>query len=742
MEKKKATETQSLFAKFKNIFSTSENNQEKIKQLKESIDVLLNLSQENEKNEEEKKRKIEELNKNNNFLKDENEKERKKFIIFNDEFNKIKKEIIQKENYITFLNKNQSEISDTFKRQKDDFERKIAENSKNLNEKNLELKNKNTFFEESQKKLIKELEKKNEEKENLKEKCQQLNNKIAEMMGLIEPSFQKKYENSNNFEQNLKIIQKLKENIEKKNENSNEYEENLKKKKKKMKKEIQEKNEEISELKIKLNKIKKKYTLSKEKNEMLQKDYDIVTQKYIELQQEHRKGKNTIFASKNSEISSIINIPYDIIINIDSLKTKKFGWEVEINPNLKRKIETMNKNVSIIGLVGRENIGKTFILNKICGFDLPSGTNLNTKGLSLKYSNNRNVLCLDSAGIQTPVYYYDEKLMQRFSIGKENLKRDDEIKRQMINDRTLTDIFIQDFILEVCEVIVIVVGQLSQNDQKFIERISMKYKSKKRIIILHNFMNLNSVEDIDNKIEKDIFLAFDPIQKGIPDSDLIEYIEKNPDSKRENISHLILGAENFESGDKFNNNTFKYLRDILDTRLDKKTFDLVGELTRFFEENYRLYLQFKQKSEQKITLKYEEKASCLKILSEFDYEISNPLFNSLGNLVTNPPFEVFEKENRYIVLIELPDLEANSLKLSIDKKKTEFNCLIINGRKKSEQIMNETDVFGTRNHGEFSCVIPLGNNFIKLRVLGKLTKYEFGVLRVEIDIIEEKEINL
>ena len=104
--------------------------------------------------------------------------------------------------------------------------------------------------------------------------------------------------------------------------------------------------------------------------------------------------------------------------------------------------------------------------------------------------------------------------------------------------------------------------------------------------------------------------------------------------KKNDISHLILGAENCESGHIYNKKTFEYLRNILDTRIDKKSFDLIAELTKFFEENYRLYLQFKQKNQNKVSLKLDKQTSCLKISSENPYEITNPLFNSLGNIVT------------------------------------------------------------------------------------------------------------
>ena len=478
----------------------------------------------------------------------------------------------------------------------------------------------------------------------------------------------------------------------------------------------------------------------KKNNEDLKSKYDEVKKDYKEFRQ-HFGLENNKKSLKLKKKNSFI---YDIVININSLKTKKYGWTIE--KNIKNKISE-NEKFSIIGLVGRENIGKTFILNKICEFNLPSGSNIHTKGLSVKYSNKNNLVCLDSAGMQTPVYYYDEKIMERFSISEEDLKKNDEIKHKMIDDRTITDVFIQDFILDVCEVILIVVGQLSQYDQKFIERISAKYKSKKKIIIIHNFSNLFSIQDVEKKIDKDIMKIYEGVKRTIPGSDICEYIEKNPDKTKENISHLVLGVDWCDSGFKYNEITFQYLKDILDTRIDKKSFDIIQELTNFIEENYRLYFQFKKRPKEKFTLNYDKNNESLKIQSDVDYQIANPLFNSLGNLVTNPPYEIFERSNdKYICLIELPDLKFDkSLKMSLDRKKTEFNCLIIQGIKNSSEIADSVEndmIIGTRKYGEFLCTIPLGPNFIKTIINEKQTQYESGILKVQVDVAQDEEEEL
>ena len=508
---------------------------------------------------------------------------------------------------------------------------------------------------------------------------------------------------------------------------------------------LKKKNEELQK---ELEKIKKGFSLRNENNDYSEENISkpkIMGNRDLKGLAKTKKTSDGFTRESRLTSNSSKNIPkdqkpYDIVINIDSLKAKEIGWEIENY----RDLSNDEREYSIIGFVGRENIGKTFILNKLCGFNLPSGTNVNTKGLSLKYSDNSNLVCLDSAGIQTPVYYYDKKIMERYNITKEDIKNNEEIKVKMINDRTITDIFIQDFILEICEVIIIIVGQLTQNDQKFIERISKKYKCKKKIIIIHNFSNLSSIEDVESKVQKDIINAFGTVDRIIPSSKLKEYIEKK-DKQHENISHLVLGSENEESGLHYNEKTLEYIRMVLDTRIDKKPLDIIDKLTNYLEENYRLYFQFKVRPKNNVTLKYFKKTNSLKIISDQDYEIANPIFNTLGTLITNPPYEVFVRNDGYICLIELPDLQLESIKMNIDKKKTEFACLIVQGIKNAaiEYIEQENeDIIENRKYGEFTCMIPLGPNHIDMQIkkIKDMKKnYNSGILTVEVFIKESIE---
>ena len=527
---------------------------------------------------------------------------------------------------------------------------------------------------------------------------------------------------------------------------------NLKKKLKETKKNLKNKNSEIENFEVKVKELTKKNTELEDKLEQSKK----FKEKWKNIKQEFSEFKshfNLKENKKSNKKSSKKNLPfltYDLIINIDSLKSQKIGWDIWINQDSVQKINNSLSNNTIIGLVGGENIGKTFILNKLCGFQLPSGANVHTKGLSMKISDaaNNNLIVLDSAGIQTPVYYFDEKLMKRFSINKEDLNKKDEIKRQMINDRTITDTFIQDFILDVCEVILIVVGQLNQNDQKFIERITWKYQIKKRIIVVHNFSNLFSIEDVNQRIEMDIIRAFNTIPRLIPNTDIYEYIERKEESNKENVSHLVLGVDWSESGSKFNEFTFEYIKKIIDTRLERRNLNLIEKLKDFFQKNHAKYLRFKQKPKKIPFLEEDKDKKGLLIKSNESYEIPNPIFDAFGDLITSPPYEVFERKTKFVSLIEIPDLNIDSLKLSLERKETDFCCLMVEGVKNWSELTEKkiVNVSGNRSCGEFKCKIPLGPAYFKYKFISEKNeeryRYENGILIVEVRIIKEEEEKL
>ena len=151
---------------------------------------------------------------------------------------------------------------------------------------------------------------------------------------------------------------------------------------------------------------------------------------------------------------------YDIIVHINSIKALNKGWKVEINPNTKQNYETFKtQNIIKIGVIGNSNTGKSFLLSKISKISLPSGTNIRTEGLSIKYQNlegfsNRKIVLLDSAGLDRPILQIDKIV---------NDKKDEFFKEKS-REKLITELFLQNYIINNSDVLIAVVGILTYSE--------------------------------------------------------------------------------------------------------------------------------------------------------------------------------------------------------------------------------------------------------------------------------------
>ena len=118
---------------------------------------------------------------------------------------------------------------------------------------------------------------------------------------------------------------------------------------------------------------------------------------------------------------------YDIIIDIKSLKDLNSGWEIKMSERGEKKFkEFKNKKALIIGIIGNSNRGKSFLLSKISKIQLPTGSSIRTEGLSIKYPEldiykNRNIILLDSEGVETPLLMDKDKINNDELIDKDKL---------------------------------------------------------------------------------------------------------------------------------------------------------------------------------------------------------------------------------------------------------------------------------------------------------------------------------
>ena len=82
----------------------------------------------------------------------------------------------------------------------------------------------------------------------------------------------------------------------------------------------------------------------------------------------------------NSDNSDPLDI-YDLVINIDAMKSLLGqGWEEEMTDKGKNTYEDKKDKPSVVvSVIGNQNKGKSWILGKISGEEIPKGLQLKQK---------------------------------------------------------------------------------------------------------------------------------------------------------------------------------------------------------------------------------------------------------------------------------------------------------------------------------------------------------------------------
>ena len=244
--------------------------------------------------------------------------------------------------------------------------------------------------------------------------------------------------------------------------------------------------------------------------------------------------------SSNSKISR-----YHAILKINSLiSANTRGWN--INYKNKKKVEEYSKNDQIsVGVIARGKVGKTWLINKILKKNFPSDYHQTTEGISIQYSNKKNtqlMVLLNFAGSDGSIFCYNKdnfdkylSLLKKDKTGKIKFsekfmeaKEFQTIRELMLNDKLMTENFIQNFILYTCNIIIIVVEEMTEHDQKIIENIKSLHKVKQRIIIVHNYFKLENKQDVLERINfemENTLLNYKNIKNCLPNTNVPFFIE-------------------------------------------------------------------------------------------------------------------------------------------------------------------------------------------------------------------------
>ena len=294
----------------------------------------------------------------------------------------------------------------------------------------------------------------------------------------------------------------------------------LKDENEKLKKTINDLNKDIANYKEQIKELKTNFQISIEKalsdKQLLEMAINGDIPKIEELQKlgvygEFLKPKENIIQinAENNEINvkqklyKDVNFVdfYDVVIDIKSIKDINKGWNVKLSKRAEQNYDQfMKEPILKIGVIGNSNKGKSFLLSKISKINLPSGTSIRTEGLSVKYPEtelhkDRKIALLDSAGLETPVLKNNE----------EN-EIDKEFFREKSREKIITELFLQNYIINNSDILIIVVGILTYSEQKLINRIKNEIHraklSRKNIFIIHNLITYTSIDQVENYIKR------------------------------------------------------------------------------------------------------------------------------------------------------------------------------------------------------------------------------------------------
>ena len=291
---------------------------------------------------------------------------------------------------------------------------------------------------------------------------------------------------------------------------------------------------------------------------------------------------------------------YDLVINVNSLaniqkqENKVYGWGIKAKPeNYEKYKQNVKEPMVVLGVIGQGNRGKSYILSKISNIQLPTGYSVTTEGLSIKYPDpegdvSHKIIVLDSAGSEPPI-----KETENFSLGEDF---DSEASQNEIaaisRDKKMTETFLQNFIINNANIVILVIGQLTFSEQKMYNKLN---NLKKKLFVVHNlfnFVGIDQVTDyIDNilvqtmmmNLERQNYVNFNKgsVVGSETDENKYYYIEKvKQDGVERTITHIVIAKEheNSEAGKYFNPPALKFLRALVGAEVFQQRFDVIKSL--------------------------------------------------------------------------------------------------------------------------------------------------------------------
>ena len=348
------------------------------------------------------------------------------------------------------------------------------------------------------------------------------------------------------------------------------------------------------------------------------------------------------------------------------------------------------------------------------------------------------------------------EIKENLNLKDKELEQNKEFKENA-RDKIMTELFIQNFLIKVSDILLIVVGKFTYSEQLLINKIKVEAKkqNKGRIFIIHNLQEFRTVEQVQNYIKEDLsnFATFElkkrtwittekdkeniqenkeingnnPEQKNkifekineknvYEDSKLTDVhfteILNYGDKKKLEVYHLIIANEDSEAGNVYNQYAYNFLENVYNLISEPKKFDIFEQVKENFKnlsdtilndniENVSFTENEKILEDKIMKLNFNKELSLKKCYTD---ELGFSFFKT-GDF--EPKYNYFKPdENTLEIRLEAPGNTEIDVNHKVEGDET---IITVTGKKKKDNSPKELkdNLFSMREFGNFELNIPL-----------------------------------
>ena len=404
-------------------------------------------------------------------------------------------------------------------------------------------------------------------------------------------------------------------------------------------------------------------------NKIETREKEFINNKYKSqyLEKELKKSENSLIFK---ECLNEHKQEYDVIIDINSiLSLNDKGWEIKYPKGKENYEEKISKPLIIVSALGKRKKGKSFILSKLTGYHIEHSFWLKTEGISVFYGikNDHCLAILDSAGQDDPLLKSelndDKEENNKLTEFKEDNDKDKdkeeketnktELLEKSLRDKLLTEKFLEEFIIHRSDIIILVVGIMTLNEQILLTRIKNSLKNEKSLYVIHNLQNYQfrwQVEDyIENTLKK---LYGIKIEENIFMNNYGDYYSKYFVEQNSRVTHLLFINDYSDVADYYNMHTINFLRRNIDVVRNRTYFSVIENCKEFFMKIQHDFLEETISKED-----FEEVDNKIKV-NKKKIKFKEIFIDVLSKIIINnkeiPNYYYYTEKNDLVINVELP----------------------------------------------------------------------------------------